>query len=123
MLPAKPRQRLLYPKPTFVTASGMSAMGQYGHRHSLITSSAAVNNPRPALAGGDHLDWETLQALAALSDVTGGDLVLVGGEGCQDFGLLALWDLGEVQGPSEFCCDLIKFCGGDAKVPMCLFKA
>ena len=36
-------------------------------------------------------------------DVAGRDLVLVGGEGCQDFGLLALWNLGEVQGASEFC--------------------
>jgi hypothetical protein len=44
-------------------------------------------------------------------DVAGGDLLLVVGEGCQDFGLLALWNLGEVQAPSEFCCDLIKFCG------------
>jgi hypothetical protein len=40
----------------------------------------------------------------------------VGGEGCQDFGLLALRDLDEVQGPSEFRCDLIEFCGGDPEV-------
>jgi len=38
-----------------------------------------------------------------------GDLVLVGGEGCQDFGLLALRYLEEVQGPSELRCDLIEF--------------
>ena len=55
-------------------------------------------------------------------DVASGDLVLVGGEGCQDFGLLALWNFGKVQGPSEFCCDLIKFCGGDAQVPMGLLE-
>ena len=42
-------------------------------------------------------------------DVAGGDLVFVGGEGCQN-GLLAPRDLDEVQGPSEFRCDLIKFC-------------
>jgi hypothetical protein len=49
-------------------------------------------------------------ALAALGgrDVTGGDLVFVGGKGCQDFGLLGLRDLEEVQGPSKFGCDLIE---------------
>jgi hypothetical protein len=36
------------------------------------------------------------------SNVAGGDLVFVGGEGCQYFGLLARRDLEEVQGPSEF---------------------
>jgi len=34
-------------------------------------------------------------------DVAGSDLVFVGGEGSQDFGLLALRDLDEVQSPSE----------------------
>jgi hypothetical protein len=67
------------------------------------------------LAGRDHLDWETQDASAALSarDIAGGDLVFVGGEGCQDFGFLALRDLREVQGPPEFSCDLIEFCRGD----------
>jgi hypothetical protein len=37
----------------------------------------------------------------------------VGGEGRQDFGLLTLRDLEEIQGPSEFRCDLIKFFWGD----------
>ena len=55
--------------------------------------------------------------------VAGGDLVFVGGEGCQDFALLALRDLEEVQGPSEFRCDLIEFCGGDPEVPVGLLKA
>ena len=41
--------------------------------------------------------------------IAGGDLVLVGGEGCQDFGLLALRYLEDVQGPSKLCCDLIEF--------------
>lgn len=41
--------------------------------------------------------------------IAGGDLVLVGGEGCQDFGLLALRYLEEVQGPSKLRCDLIEF--------------
>ena len=49
--------------------------------------------PHPALVGRDRLDWETAQASAALSE-TSGDLVLVGGEGCQDFVLLALWSGG-----------------------------
>ena len=60
-----------------------------------ITSSARAAIPA-ALAGRDRLDWETPQASAALSDVAGGDLVFVGGEGCQDFALLALRDLEEV---------------------------
>ena len=46
-------------------------------------------------------------------DVAGGDLAFVGGEGGQDFGLLTLRDLEEIQGPSELRCDLIKFCWGD----------
>lgn len=41
--------------------------------------------------------------------IAGGDLVLVGGEGCQDFGLLALRYLEDVQGPFKLCCDLIEF--------------
>jgi hypothetical protein len=49
-------------------------------------------------------------ALAVLSgrDVAGGDPVFVGGEGCQDFGLLGLRDLEDVKGPSELSCDLIE---------------
>src|SRR5215203_2786297 len=47
----------------------------------------------------------------------------MGAEGCQDFGLLALRDLEDVQGPSEFRCDLIEFCGGDPEVPVGLLKA
>ena len=58
-----------------------------------------------------------------LGDVASSDLVLVGGEGCQDFVLLALRNLDEVQGSSEFCCDLIEFCGGDAEAPMGFLKA
>jgi hypothetical protein len=67
------------------------------------------------LAKRDRLDWETQDASAALSarDVTGGHLVFVSGEGCQDFSLLALRDLDEVQGTPEFRCDLIEFCRGD----------
>ena len=70
-----------------------------------------------------RVDWETPQASAALSDVAGSDLFFVGGEGCQDFALLALRDLEEVQGPSEFGCDLIEFCGGNPEVPVGLLKA
>jgi hypothetical protein len=56
-------------------------------------------------------------------DVAGGDLAFVGGEGGQDFGLLTLRDLEEIQGPSELRCHLIKFCRGDPEVPVGLFKA
>jgi hypothetical protein len=65
---------------------------------------AQLTIPDPALAGRGRLDWEAQDASAALSglDVAGGDLVFVGGKGCQDFGLLALRHLDEVQGPSEF---------------------
>jgi hypothetical protein len=54
----------------------------------------AVNNPAH-LAGRDRLDWETQDASAALSarDVAGVDLVFVGGEGCQDFGLFGFISL------------------------------
>lgn len=70
------------------------------------------NTPRPAKAGRHRPDREGV-ALAALSgsDIASGDLVFVGGEGCQDFALLGLWDLEEVQGPSEFGCDLIELGG------------
>jgi hypothetical protein len=63
--------------------------------------------------------------LAALGrgDVACGDLVLVGSEGCQDFCLLRLRNLEEVQGPSQFRCDLIEFCGGDPEVTVGLLKA
>ena len=44
-------------------------------------------------------------------------------EGCQDFGLLALRDLGEVQASSELRCDLIEFRGGDPEIPVGLLKA
>src|SRR5829696_5279142 len=61
---------------------------------------------------------------AALSaDVAGSDLVFVGGESCEDFGLLALRHLDEVQGPSEFRCYLIEFCWGDPEVPVSLLEA
>ena len=56
-------------------------------------------------------------------DVAGGDLAFMGGEGGQDFRLLTLRDLEEIQGPSELRCDLIKFCRGDPEVPVGLFKA
>jgi hypothetical protein len=73
-----------------------------GQRAGNMKGASAAQLPIPA---------QTPQPSAALSDVAGGDLVLVGGKGCQNFGLLALRDLGKVQAPSEFCCDLIKFCG------------
>ena len=57
-----------------------------------------------------------------LGDVASSDLILVGGESCQDFGPLAWGDLDEVQGPSEFCCDLIEFCGRNPEVPVGFLK-
>jgi len=56
-------------------------------------------------------------------EVAGGDLVFVGGEGCQDFALLLRGDLGEVQLSPEFGSDLIEFRGGDPEVPVGLLKA
>jgi hypothetical protein len=47
----------------------------------------------------------------------------MGGKRCQDFGLLALRDLEDVQGPSEFRCDLIEFRRGYPEVPVRLLKA
>ena len=67
--------------------------------------------PAQPKLGGDRLDRETqLQPRLTAATVAGGDFVFVGGESCQDFGLLPLRDLEEVEGPSEFRCDLIKFC-------------
>jgi hypothetical protein len=88
------------------------------------TSGQAAGQSRPALAGQD-LDWGNTGCSAALGgrDVAGGDFVFVGREGCQDFVLLALRDLHEVQGPSKFRCDLIKFCGRDPEVAVGLLKA
>ena len=56
-------------------------------------------------------------------NVASGDFVLVGGEGCQDFTLLFFRHLEEVQGPSEFCCDLIEFGGRDLELPVGFLKA
>ena len=71
---------------------------------------AQLTIPAQLWLGGDCLDWETQDASTALidRDVAGGDLVFVGGEGCQNFALLAFRDLEEVQGPSEFGCDFIE---------------
>ena len=55
--------------------------------------------------------------------VTGGDLVLVGGESRQHFRFFGLGDFEKVQGPSEFRCDLIEFCGRNLKIPVGLLKA
>ena len=86
----------------------------HGSTRSFIRS-VGVYNLAPLLAGGITSTWEAQDASAALSalPVTGGDLVFVGSERRQHLALLALWDLEEVQGPSEFCCELIEFCGGD----------
>ena len=66
----------------------------------LLQSSASVPFPSPDLPEHRALQLRVLDS---------GDLALVGGEGRQDFGLLTLRDLEEIQGPSELRCDLIKF--------------
>jgi len=55
-----------------------------------IRSFTGVQQSRPALAEQDRLDWKTRVASAAVGsrDVAGGDFFFVGGERCQDFGLL-----------------------------------
>ena len=78
----------------------------------------------PSRAGQDrHERKPDASAGFMRCDVAGGDLVLVGGEGCQDFALFVLRDLDEVQSASEFCRDFVEFCGGDLEVPMSLLKA
>jgi len=71
-------------------------------------------------AGGDPSHFRTnrhgTQSRTIWSEdprLAGSDLAFVGGEGCQDFGLLTLRDLDEIQGSSELRCDLIEFFGGD----------
>jgi hypothetical protein len=44
----------------------------------------------------------------------------MGSKGGQDFGLLALWDLEEVQGSSEFRCNLIELSVGLSPSASCL---
>ena len=51
-------------------------------------------------------------------DVAGGDFAFVGGEGGQDFGLLRLRNLEEIQSPSKLRCDLIKFGRRNPEVPV-----
>ena len=41
--------------------------------------------------------------------VTSSHLVLVGGEGCEHFGLLAFRYLEDIQRPSKFQCDFVEF--------------
>jgi hypothetical protein len=61
----------------------------------------AANNPvRFWLGGSSGLGNPGFSA--ALSARAGSDLVFVGGEGCRDFGFLALRDLREVHSPPEF---------------------
>src|SRR5262245_3749618 len=102
----------------------MSALGQKRTLGDVIRFNSSVRSQQFLLI---QIWWvDTRRSRSAglgRRDVAGDDLVFVGGEGCQDFGLLALRDLGKVQAPSEFCCHRIKFCGGDAEVPMGLLKA
>src|SRR6187397_487857 len=64
----------------------------------------------------------TRDASAVFGDIASGDLIFVGGESCQNFGLLALRDLDGVKSATEFCRDLIEFCRRDAEVPVRFFK-
>ena len=43
-------------------------------------------------------------------NVAGCNLAFVGSKGCQDFCLLALGYLQEIQSPSKFRCDFIELC-------------
>ncbi len=72
--------------------------------------------------GRIRLDGKFRNSSAVLGDVADRDLILVGGESCQDFGLLALRDLDGVKGATEFCRDLIEFCRRDAEAPVRFLK-
>jgi hypothetical protein len=78
-----------------------------------------LNNPAQHWLGRLYRP-ETQDASAALR--AGDDLVFVGSEGCQDFVLLTLRDLGEVQAFCEFLRDRIEFVGRDLEVSMGLLK-
>ena len=88
----------LPPKADIATIKQMSAKGHkwtFGHSFDhLVGAQRTIPPPGFGWAGSSRL--ATPQASAALSSVAGGDLGFVGGEGCQDFVLLALWDLEEV---------------------------
>ena len=54
--------------------------------------------------------------------VAGGNLAFVGGEGGKNFVRLGFRDLEDRQGPSEFRCNLVEFCGRDPQIPVRLLK-
>ena len=87
----------------------------------ITSAKRSLTIPPSCGCGKSRLPNRMLQPSASLS--TGGDLFFMGGEGRQNFVLLALRDLCKVQGPSEFRCDLIEFCGGNFEVSMGLLKA
>src|SRR6185503_9772980 len=110
---------------SFCTSSRRSRFSSFlGARRGVPLGSARSTKKPPGATLWSNPEFRDA-ASAALSglDVACGDLVLVGGEGCQDFGLLALRDLDEIQSSSEFRCDFIEFCRGDPKVPVGLLKA
>lgn len=82
----------------------------------------AANNSPPSFGRAETVQAAKPLPSAVLPGVTGCDLVFMGREGCPDFALLALRDFEEVQGPSEFCRNLIEFCGGNPEVSMGLLK-
>jgi hypothetical protein len=58
-----------------------------------------------------RLEALALDASPALfeRDIAGSDLILVGGEGCEDFGLLSFRNFDEIKRASEFRSHLIEF--------------
>src|SRR6185503_19373434 len=78
--------------------------------------------PAKSSANGKRSSRDASVALCG-RDVTGGDLLFVRGEGRQDFALLALRNLSEIQAPSEFRGDLIELGWGDLQIAVGLLKA
>src|SRR5688500_3548452 len=85
-------------------------------------TSCSVRNSRLIAARHVHADVVdeqlNVRSSPAITDreVASGHLAFVGGEGSQNFGLLARRDLDEVERTSEFRSDLIEFRGGDPEV-------
>src|SRR6476661_2791673 len=109
---------------------GFQILGEVSFRESLDAEIGSRHSSKVArfvcvvtLTMGKRFTGTDASASLRGLDVAGGDLAFVGGEGGQDFGLLTLRDLEEIQGPAELGCDLIKFCRGDPEFPVGLFKA
>src|SRR5262245_51818039 len=99
----------------------MSAMGQKRTSNLTGRTSAKCQKRTSARWRNEQRGSRHLASIRVLN-VAGSNLVFVGGEGCQHLGLLTLWDLEEIQGPSELRCDLIEFRRGNPEFPVRLFK-